>query len=334
MEKPHARERHARGRSQPGRAFCRHALAFVTIDGNPGYIGPRMPRQLLGLGQFSCSLCWVLLAACGGQARSNSADESKAGATASNAGSGAVAGSAGTASGGDGASQAGSANAGSNAQAGTPGPGSNAHAGTANAGGASQAGTANAGGNAAGGAAGGDGASSGAAVIAACSSLCESLGDCAVDEGGFSPTCTSDCSKAIVAEDSDCTTRGIDLLSCLTSALHAGSHECSERFSLALQACDSKVHAYWGCGGTDNSSALCVHISRASSEGGTLDCMDDLKCLNTLINNLHCIGTTDGKSNCSCFANFHRTDTTVNESPLTVCKNRFAECMATSTVKP
>ncbi len=62
--------------------------------------------------------------------------------------------------------------------------------------------------------------------------------------------------------------------------------------------------------------------------------MDDVKCLNTLINNLRCSEAGDGKSDCSCFTKFSRHDTTVNESALLVCNNRFAECLATGTVTP
>ncbi|MEI9953606.1 MAG: hypothetical protein WDO74_32645 [Pseudomonadota bacterium] len=298
-----------------------------------------MVRQLTGLGLFSCVLSFVLLAGCGGRASSNNADASNGGHEPSDAGSGSVAGS-GPASGSDGATHAGTAGT---AQAGAASTDDTAQAGAANTGGDAPAGSANAGGDAGGDAGGGASGEGGAvagaagappAVTAACSSLCDALSDCPDGGGGFRPTCKEDCLTALAVENADCTATGVDLLSCLTSALQAESHVCTDRFGLALQACDSGVRAFWGCAGTPKSTVLCVHLSVAGPQAGTLTCMDDLKCLNTLINNLRCSEATDGKSDCFCFTKFSRRDTTVNESTLQVCRNRFAECLATGTVAP
>jgi hypothetical protein len=285
----------------------------------------------------------VLLTGCGGQSRSENAGPGS-GAATSVAGSGPAADS-GSAAGGDHTSYAGTMSAGG-AQAGNAsdnaGAGAtsdNARAGATSAGDDARAGSANGGSKAVSGAAGEGGAVAGAAgtqpaVAAACSMLCAELSDCPDGGGGFSPNCTQDCADAIDLEDRDCAAVGVEMLSCLTSALHEQSDDCSSRFALAKQTCESAISAYRGCTAVDKTSALCVHLSVADSNGGTQNCMEDLSCLNGLINNLRCFEAPDGTSSCSCFTKFSRTDVTVNESTLTVCKNRFAECLASGTLVP
>ncbi|HEY0466820.1 MAG TPA: hypothetical protein VGC79_21585, partial [Polyangiaceae bacterium] len=151
--------------------------------------------------------------------------------------------------------------------------------------------------------------------------------------------CASDCSTAVGVQDAECAATGVDMLSCLTSALHDKSVVCRDRYSLATQTCETSISAFRKClAGTSNpppplAPILCVQISIANTDGGIANCMEDLRCLNRLINNLRCF-EENGKSNCACFTKFSRNDTTVNDPALLVCKDRFAECLETGKVAP
>jgi len=294
---------------------------------------------------------FLLLVGCGGQAHSNNADVSSGGTTSDGAGRGPVGGSVSSA-GGYGASQAGSANIGGSAQAGGASNGGNAQAGSASVGGNELGGSTSTGGNAQAGTAGVGSAAGGApgaagadpnnggptAIAAACSTVCDAQGDCPEGGGAFSPTCKTDCSTAVAAGGEGCTAAGVDMLSCLSAALQDKSRLCAERFSPAKQSCAMSIASYRSCAAGNGSPGLapilCVHISRSSSDGGTPGCMEDLNCLNNLINTLWCNESAEHAADCSCFTKFSRHDVTVSDPAPTVCKARFDECLATGTLAP
>lgn len=261
-----------------------------------------MAWRFAGLGRVSCAVSLVLLAACGGQARSSGAD----------LGDSALAGS-GPSTAGRGATLAGSASANTGGDA--PNPASGEGRADAAAAGASPT------------------------INAACSALCDEGRDCPDGGGGFSLTCKNDCSTAVTLGSAECAALGVDMLSCLTSALRDKSHSCAGRFTLATQTCAASITSYQSCAATYGSGAplapiLCVHLSLSSADGTLPTCVDDLKCLNGLINDLSCAATDDGHSLCACFSHFNRTDVTVSDPTLSVCSQRFDECLATGTLAP
>lgn len=306
---------------------------------------------------------FVLVAGCGGNARSSGDPVNVAGSlpsAAGNASSGAgssTGGSAGAA--GLAASQAGTASIAGAAHAGSPsvaGSGGSAHGGNVGGGGSAQGGNVGSGGSAPGGNAGTLGAAGssggavniGAAAKAACSRVCSKFSStpqssCA-SIGDLGPSCQSDCSNTFAIQNGDCTELGLEMTTCLTSTTPSPNFsDCWIRFYDVSQQCYREVGAYQKCvadRGATLPPALCAQISTVGpsepTPGVLSTCKEDRKCLNNLNYKVDCSDTTDHQSSCSCdftVGPMHQqvsTDFVWLDTTAHACKDALPSCLASA----